>query len=106
VILLQGLRESWANNSLAGFSEKLNHFYMKQSGNDYDPEWIEHQFKTQILPYCEERPDSHDLDAVENAFFACLKEGLAPKPVIDSLKGKLQLLLQAKTEAKLPTQAI
>jgi hypothetical protein len=79
---------------------------MKQSGNDYDPEWIEHQFNTQILPHCETRPDSHDLDAVENAFFACLKEGLAPKPVIDTFKRKLEVLLKTKTDAKQPTQAI
>jgi len=79
---------------------------MKQTGNDYDPEWIEHQFNTQILPYCETRPDSSDMDAVENAFFACLKEGLAPKPVIDSFKRKLEALLKTKTAAKQPTQAI
>jgi hypothetical protein len=74
-------------------------------GSDYDPEWIEHQFQTYVVPYCDRQGKTDDFTAAQNAFLSCLKEGLAPRASAKLLKDKLEALLKNKTDAKHPTKA-
>lgn len=72
-------------------------------GPDFNPEWIEREFQTNILPYCESEGEG-DYGPAQNAFLNCLREGLTPRASAELLKEKLDALLKQRTDAQQPLQ--
>jgi hypothetical protein len=75
-------------------------------GSEYDEEWIGHQFKTLLLPYCNEHGESDDYKPAQEAFYRCLYERQAPMATIKYFLANLEGILKEKVDSKQPINAV